>query len=80
MPFLPRLAALLATRTAVVKVAALVVVFFTFSFAAGGRAATAEGDLFEQGLNVGGSPHQEETLLTIFYNGSTNGEIHPCPT
>lgn len=37
-------------------------------------------DSFLDSPSVAGSAYSQEALLTLFYDGSTNGELHPCPT
>lgn len=40
---------------------------------------SADADFLENVPAIGGA-YQKEALLTLFYDGSTYGELHPCPT
>lgn len=53
-----------------------------FSLLSTGRAVAnepVEEDFLESVPAIGGA-YKKEALLTLFYDGSTYGELHPCPT
>lgn len=57
------------------------VFFFVFFFPCGFALGQDSGaEFLENAPAASSSAYKKQALLTIFYNASTNGELHPCPT
>lgn len=57
------------------------VFFLSLSSSLGCAAGPDSGTEFlETAPPIAASSYKQPALLTIFYNASTSGELHPCPT
>ena len=75
-----------ALRQIVARLALYAVLFFlaaalpVFSSRAAAAPASEAGIAEADGLELSVGSPQKEALLSILYNASTYGELHPCPT